>query len=174
MIFCNQLVEFLGKHSERLKIIAVSEKTIVQPLPHYSQIKAEQERGQVDLPHGPLLNEQKTGNGNIKWPDKRFYKGSIVAGIPLGKGHMIFPDGRRYFGQFSNGTMHGEGEIHWPDGSFYTGEFINNLAAGRGNYTAANGDRFKGTFVDEKPHGYGSLMKNNGDLYIMQSLVYLY
>ena len=94
--------------SSQSAAIAVPEKTIVQPLPPYPQIKAEQERGQVDLPHGPLLNEQKTGNGNIKWPDKRFYKGSIVAGIPHGKGHMLFPDGRRYFGQFSNGNMHGE------------------------------------------------------------------
>ena len=97
--------------SPQSSAIAVSEKDSVQPLPQYTQIKAEQESGQADLPHGPLLNEQKTGTGNIKWPDKRFYKGSIVAGIPHGKGHMLFPDGRRYFGQFSNGTMHGEAKF---------------------------------------------------------------
>ena len=125
----------------------LSRQPIVQLAPDELHKQAEHAQQPNDLRYEGNLDDEKTGTGNIKWPDKRFYRGDIVAGFPYGKGHMLFPDGRRYSGQFYLGNMHGRGEIHWPDGSFYTGEFINNVVNGRGSYTTPNGDRYEGTFV---------------------------
>ena len=102
----------LLRSSSQSAAITVTQQAAVQAAPANPQREAGTERGQAYLQYDDALNEKKTGTGNIKWPDKRFYKGSIVAGLHHGKGHMLFPEGRRYYVQFSNGTMNGLSLIH--------------------------------------------------------------
>jgi hypothetical protein len=68
--------------------------------------------------------------GTYIFPDKSFYTGNLVHGVPNGHGTCFYPYGSVYVGRWKDGKRNGEGELNTFHNSVYKGEWKNDKEHG--------------------------------------------
>ena len=58
------------------------------------------------------MNDERHGQGHMKWVDGSSYDGEWAHGIQHGKGKMVFPSGKIKEGMFADNVYTGEQEMH--------------------------------------------------------------
>uniref|UniRef100_UPI0035900305 alsin isoform X2 n=1 Tax=Myxine glutinosa TaxID=7769 RepID=UPI0035900305 len=104
------------------------------------------------------------------------YQGSWVCGKPHGQGKLRWPDGRQYKGSFRNGLEDGIGELRVPNrllqkDDVYQGPWKAAKMHGQGVMHYANGDTYEGSFVDGARNGHG--MQRSGSFASLSSSIYI-
>ena len=109
----------------------------------------------------------------IRAPDA-VYTGAFVqdqaTGVISGDGEIRFFDGRFYKGSLKNSRKLGTGTYVWADGLRYVGSWVNDLQQGRGKMAFVNGDSYEGDFVLGERTGNGTYRQNSGNTYVGQWL----
>ena len=109
----------------------------------------------------------------IRAPDA-VYTGAFVqdqaTGVISGDGEIRFFDGRFYKGSLKNSRKLGTGTYVWADGLRYVGSWVNDLQQGRGTMAFVNGDSYEGDFVLGERTGNGTYRQNSGNTYVGQWL----
>ena len=109
----------------------------------------------------------------IRAPDA-VYTGAFVqdqaTGVISGDGEIRFFDGRFYKGSLKNSRKLGTGTYVWADGLRYVGSWVNDLQQGRGKMAFVNGDSYEGDFVLGERTGNGTYRQNSGNTYAGQWL----
>ena len=118
------------------------------------------------IPVGALLSVEAR-QANLLLPDRRFYVGSVVDGLPHGKGVAYYcSDGRECFsGTWQRGYLHGTGcwkEL--PDGSRFSGEFVDGILHGKGKAEFLSGNVSEGEWQRGRMHGLGMKWDKQGKL----------
>jgi len=92
-----------------------------------------------------------------------FYQGYWFCGKMQGEGELRWPDGRVYKGNFRQNLQFGYGisETPGPNGSYYEGSWKDGKMCGYGTLRYANGDVYEGYFQDNQPHGHGTLKRGH-------------
>ena len=65
------------------------------------------------------------GEGEARFSDGRYYKGSFVAGEMHGKAYFLYPNGDKFEGEFKDNKFHYGTYTVKEDGSYYKGYFSN-------------------------------------------------
>lgn len=69
--------------------------------------------------------EYPDGEGEARFSDGRYYKGSFVAGEMHGKAYFLYPNGDKFEGEFKDNKFHYGTYTVKEDGSYYKGYFSN-------------------------------------------------
>lgn len=69
--------------------------------------------------------EYPDGEGEARFSDGRYYKGSFVAGEMHGKAYFLYPNGDKFEGDFKDNKFHYGTYTVKEDGSYYKGYFSN-------------------------------------------------
>ena len=109
----------------------------------------------------------------IRAPDA-VYTGAFVqdqaTGVISGEGEIRFFDGRFYKGSLKNSRKEGTGTYVWADGLRYVGPWVNDMQQGRGKMEFVNGDSYEGDFVLGERTGNGTYRQKSGNTYAGQWL----
>lgn len=95
-------------------------------------------------PWGPQ-DEEET------WPEGRpvRYEGGWLNGQKSGEGQIWYPNGDRYHGQWAEDKKHGDGTYFYANGDIYSGSWANDVKAGKGAYVyKRDGSQLVGEFKD--------------------------
>lgn len=121
-----------------------------------------------DVYEGPIVDDQRSGQGSYEWQDGRRFEGTFANDRMQGQGTYSWPDGRTYTGEFNAGQREGKGTLAWPNGDTYTGDFLADQRTGKGTLRWANNDIYEGDFVEGKRTGSGTLRWHTGEVYTGQ------
>jgi hypothetical protein len=100
---------------------------------------------------GDVQDEQRHGQGTMRFLNGNTYSGEWVADHFEGSGEYVWADGRMFKGEFKRDKIEGRGIAHWPDGRIYEGEWSEDQRHGRGILSLANGCVYEGSFQDDFP-----------------------
>lgn len=117
---------------------------------------------------GDWKEDQKDGEGVIKYTDGIEYKGQFKKDKFNGRGEMTWPDGTYYSGDFCHNVFHGKGYLKGNNTHTYNGYFSRGLFNGEGEFIWTKGvnmNRYKGNYSSGKKDGMGELYFNNGNVY---------
>lgn len=104
---------------------------------------------------GTFHNDQRSGAGELYFPDSRSFDGTFKNGRFCGKGTFTEADGRRCETCWNEaGKKNGDALLTWPDGKVFRGKFENDLLSGEGEYNfprSAPYARIQLTYLGGKP-----------------------
>lgn len=83
---------------------------------------------------GQFKNNQRHGQGILKYPNGDVYDGTWKNNQMNGNGILTYSNGDYFSGEFLDGKINGRGILKYKNNNVYSGEFVNNLPHGRGKF----------------------------------------
>ncbi len=122
---------------------------------------------------GYFENDEKSGNGTVKWKSGSKYVGQFKNNIRSGFGTYYYSDGGRYEGNWKDGKQNGLGSYHYSNGERFEGNWKDNKKHGFGllTFVANNSNKavsYEGFFENDEKSGNGTVKWKNGDKYVGQ------
>ena len=128
---------------------------------------------------GELKFEEKRGRSDTEtmWVEVRYHNNDVYEGQwkdneRNGQGIMRFADGEVYVGTWKDGKMHGYGTYTFENGDVYEGQWKGGKKDGYGTYTFEDGDVYEGQWKEGEIDGQGTMRLADGRVHKGHSNLY--